>query len=147
MRSRKAPRHLFTTLAHFQTPSEYEAQYNKLRNKEYSRFHGYAYDGIWTLALAVHNVINKLRAQETPKSFTKVTDFQYRNSTWGKLFREALNETDFVGVTVSNRQSEDPGSFAPGSSRHAVFRGRARNEYFIRTRAARNGSRPLKLGN
>ncbi|XP_028968581.1 gamma-aminobutyric acid type B receptor subunit 2-like [Galendromus occidentalis] len=81
------------------TPSEYEAQYNKLRYKEYSRFHGYAYDGIWTLALAVHNVINKLRAQETPKSFTKVTDFQYRNSTWGKLFREALNETDFIGVT------------------------------------------------
>lgn len=84
-----------------QTPSEYEAQYNKLRNKEYSRFHGYAYDGIWTLALAVHNVINKLRAQETPKSSTKVTDFQYRNNTWGRLFREALNETDFTGVTVS----------------------------------------------
>ncbi|OQR70623.1 gamma-aminobutyric acid type B receptor subunit 2-like [Tropilaelaps mercedesae] len=81
------------------TPSEYEAQYNKLRNKEYSRFHGYAYDGIWTLALAVHNVINKLRAQETPKSSTKVTDFQYRNNTWGRLFREALNETDFTGVT------------------------------------------------
>ncbi|XP_022693376.1 gamma-aminobutyric acid type B receptor subunit 2-like [Varroa jacobsoni] len=81
------------------TPSEYEAQYNKLRNKEYSRFHGYAYDGIWTLALAVHNVINKLRAQETPGSSTKVTDFQYRNNTWGRLFREALNETDFTGVT------------------------------------------------
>lgn len=95
-------RRIYVCSITLQTPSEYEAQYNKLRNKEYSRFHGYAYDGIWTLALAVHNVINKLRAQETPGSSTKVTDFQYRNNTWGRLFREALNETDFTGVTVNS---------------------------------------------
>ncbi|KAL1433867.1 hypothetical protein MTO96_012203 [Rhipicephalus appendiculatus] len=36
------------------TPTEYEAEYNLMRFNEYSRFHGYAYDGIWALALSIH---------------------------------------------------------------------------------------------
>ncbi|XP_064477147.1 gamma-aminobutyric acid type B receptor subunit 2-like isoform X2 [Ornithodoros turicata] len=76
------------------TPMEYEAEYNMLRTTEYSRFHGYAYDGIWALALTIHAVIVRLRANDT-----RIAEFRYRNHTWGRLFKEALNDTNFVGVT------------------------------------------------
>ena len=39
-----------------QTASEYKKQYDRARGKDYSRFHGYAYDGIWAIASALHQV-------------------------------------------------------------------------------------------
>lgn len=66
--------------------------------KEYSRFHGYAYDGIWAIALAIQAVDKKLRMRNSPLT---IEDFQYRDPFWAELFREALNETHFDGVTVS----------------------------------------------
>ncbi|KAG0415452.1 hypothetical protein HPB47_007375, partial [Ixodes persulcatus] len=76
------------------TPTEYEAEYNLLRTGEYSRFHGYAYDGIWALALSIHAVIVRLRANDT-----RISEFDYRRHSWGRLFKEALNDTNFIGVT------------------------------------------------
>ncbi|XP_070381674.1 gamma-aminobutyric acid type B receptor subunit 2-like isoform X2 [Dermacentor albipictus] len=76
------------------TPTEYEAEYNLMRFNEYSRFHGYAYDGIWALALSIHAVIVRLRANDT-----RISEFDYRKQWWGRLFKEALNETNFIGVT------------------------------------------------
>ncbi|XP_054708523.1 gamma-aminobutyric acid type B receptor subunit 2-like [Uloborus diversus] len=80
------------------TAAEYACEYDKKRNDEYSRFHGYAYDGIWAIAMAIENVAQKLKAKGKP---TALKDFQYRDETWGKLFREAFNETSFTGVTGS----------------------------------------------
>ncbi|XP_077500288.1 gamma-aminobutyric acid type B receptor subunit 2 isoform X3 [Amblyomma americanum] len=76
------------------TPTEYEAEYNLMRSGEYSRFHGYAYDGIWALALSIHAVIVRLRANDT-----RISEFDYRKASWGRLFKEALNDTNFIGVT------------------------------------------------
>ncbi|XP_075731597.1 gamma-aminobutyric acid type B receptor subunit 2 isoform X3 [Rhipicephalus microplus] len=76
------------------TPTEYEAEYNLMRSNEYSRFHGYAYDGIWALALSIHAVIVRLRANDT-----RISEFDYRKQWWGRIFKEALNETNFIGVT------------------------------------------------
>ncbi|KAH9366443.1 hypothetical protein HPB48_000143 [Haemaphysalis longicornis] len=78
----------------FTTPTEYEAEYNLMRTNEYSRFHGYAYDGIWALALSIHAVIVRLRANDT-----RISEFDYRKRSWGRLFNEALNDTNFIGVT------------------------------------------------
>lgn len=82
----------------FQTAAEYEGQYEKRRENEYSRFHGYAYDGIWAIALAIQKVSQKLKAFGRTKSFR---DFQHRDPFWGQLFRDSLNETSFTGVTAS----------------------------------------------
>ncbi|KAH7935137.1 hypothetical protein HPB52_004486 [Rhipicephalus sanguineus] len=65
-----------------------------MRSNEYSRFHGYAYDGIWALALSIHAVIVRLRANDT-----RISEFDYRKQWWGRIFKEALNETNFIGVT------------------------------------------------
>ena len=78
------------------TSKEYEAAYNKVRKKEFSKFHGYAYDGIWTIAHAIHIVTNKLRAQNSDLTFG---DFKYKDPFWAHFIRQALNETFFTGVT------------------------------------------------
>ncbi|XP_035208128.1 gamma-aminobutyric acid type B receptor subunit 2-like isoform X2 [Stegodyphus dumicola] len=78
------------------TAAEYAGQYDKKREQEYSRFHGYAYDGIWAIALAIQNVAQKLKAKGMPSA---LKEFQYRDPFWGQLFRDAFNETSFTGVT------------------------------------------------
>ena len=57
------------------TPGEYNQEYNNLtRHKHYSRYHGYAYDGIWAAAMAIQEVIHraKYRLNNT------IADFNYR---------------------------------------------------------------------
>lgn len=78
------------------TAAEYEAVYNKARKKEYSKYHGYAYDGVWTIAHVLHSVTNKLRAMNSDLT---LRDFDYQIPFWAQFFRQALNETKFVGVT------------------------------------------------
>ena len=46
-----------------QTAADYEIKYNEKRGKEYSKFHGYAYDGMWTIAFALKYVKAKLLAR------------------------------------------------------------------------------------
>jgi len=91
------------------TSYEYEAAYNRLRKKEYSKYHGYAYDGVWTIAYAIHLVHTKLRAQNSDLTFK---DFKYKDPFWAQFFRQALNETSFTGVTgnVSFEVNERKGS-------------------------------------
>ena len=91
------------------TAAEYEAVYNKARKKEYSKYHGYAYDGVWTIAHVIHAVTNKLRSQNSDLTFR---NFQYKDPIWAQLLREALNETKFTGVTgnVSFEDNERRGS-------------------------------------
>jgi gamma-aminobutyric acid type B receptor len=76
---------------------------------EYSRFHGYAYDGIWAIALALHNIskymdlavgggggvvnINNRPTRNVLKSF------RYHDEGWERAFLGALEDTFFMGVT------------------------------------------------
>jgi len=67
-------------------------EYDRLRGTEYSRFHGYTYDGIWAAALAIQYVAEKRE--------DLLTHFDYRVKDWENIFLEALRNTSFEGVTV-----------------------------------------------
>ncbi|KAF5290089.1 hypothetical protein FQA39_LY14870 [Lamprigera yunnana] len=78
------------------TAEEYSIEYDSRRGKEYSRFHGYTYDGIWAVALAIQHVAHKIRYFRRNQT---VSDFRYRDPLWEKLFLDALQNTSFEGVT------------------------------------------------
>ncbi|KAF4532635.1 hypothetical protein B566_EDAN009816, partial [Ephemera danica] len=78
------------------TAKEYQDEYDQRRNTEYSRFHGYSYDGIWTVALAIQHVARRVNQFDNQ---TTVSDFQYRDESWENLFTDALKNTSFEGVT------------------------------------------------
>ncbi|XP_055905099.1 gamma-aminobutyric acid type B receptor subunit 2 isoform X1 [Eupeodes corollae] len=73
------------------TADEYLSEYDSLRGNEYSRFHGYTYDGIWAAALAIQYVAQKR------DDF--LSQFDYRVKDWESVFLEALRNTSFEGVT------------------------------------------------
>ncbi|XP_039287226.1 gamma-aminobutyric acid type B receptor subunit 2-like isoform X2 [Nilaparvata lugens] len=78
------------------TAEEYQVEYDSRRGQEYSRFHGYTYDGIWAVALAIQHVAHRIRHFHKNQT---VVDFQYRSPLWERLFLEALRNTSFEGVT------------------------------------------------
>ncbi|XP_023288258.1 gamma-aminobutyric acid type B receptor subunit 2, partial [Orussus abietinus] len=78
------------------TPDEYQVEYDSRRGTEYSRFHGYTYDGIWAVALAIQHVARRIRHYRRNQT---VADFRYRDALWERLFLEALKNTSFEGVT------------------------------------------------
>ncbi|XP_020286545.1 gamma-aminobutyric acid type B receptor subunit 2 isoform X2 [Pseudomyrmex gracilis] len=78
------------------TPDQYQIEYDSRRGNEYSRFHGYTYDGIWTVALAVKHVARRIRHFHRNQT---ISDFRYRDALWEKLFLDALRNTSFDGVT------------------------------------------------
>lgn len=69
-----------------------------MRGNEYSRFHGYTYDGIWAAALAIQYVA------QTREDF--LTHFDYRVKEWESVFLEALRNTSFEGVTVNKKNKK-----------------------------------------
>jgi gamma-aminobutyric acid type B receptor len=77
----------------FKTADEYLEEYNSRRGGEYSRFHGYTYDGIWAVAMAIQYV--------SQRKDQFLTTFEYRVKEWENIFLEALQNTSFEGVTVS----------------------------------------------
>lgn len=79
-----------------QTADEYKTEYDSRRGHEYSRFHGYTYDGIWAVALAIEKVAHRIRII---KRNMTVSDFRYHDPIWERLFLEALRNTSFEGVT------------------------------------------------
>ncbi|XP_015435948.1 PREDICTED: gamma-aminobutyric acid type B receptor subunit 2 [Dufourea novaeangliae] len=78
------------------TPDQYRVEYDSRRGTEYSRFHGYTYDGIWAVALAIQHVARRIRHYRRNQT---ISDFRYRDALWEKLFLEALRNTSFEGVT------------------------------------------------
>jgi gamma-aminobutyric acid type B receptor len=74
----------------FQTASGYARRYNKRRGDEYSKYHGYAYDGIWVIAKALDIIIRQRNGH-----------LSLENDLRTITIHQALNETDFRGVTVS----------------------------------------------
>uniref|UniRef100_A0A182T5L0 Gamma-aminobutyric acid type B receptor subunit 2 n=1 Tax=Anopheles maculatus TaxID=74869 RepID=A0A182T5L0_9DIPT len=73
------------------TADEYLTEYNSRRGGEYSRFHGYTYDGIWAVASAIQYV--------SQRKEHSLTQFEYRVKDWEDIFLEALKNTSFEGVT------------------------------------------------
>ena len=73
-------------------------KYNYLRKEDYSKFHGYAYDGLWTIALAIRSAQKKLKTVYTN---TSLLNFQYRDPFWSKLFRDALSIRLSIRLSVN----------------------------------------------
>ncbi|XP_026318221.1 gamma-aminobutyric acid type B receptor subunit 2 isoform X3 [Hyposmocoma kahamanoa] len=78
------------------TAKDYQIEYDRRRGIEYSRFHGYTYDGIWAMALAIQTVAQRVKLKHKEKT---VQDFRYRDKEWEQLFLDALSNVSFEGVT------------------------------------------------
>jgi len=65
-----------------------------------SRFHGYAYDGIWALALALHNASNFYKGGSAKNKKYFLSTFRYHDVFWENAILESLEATSFMGVTV-----------------------------------------------
>lgn len=63
-----------------------------------SKFHGYAYDGIWVIAKTLQRAMETLHASSRHQ---RIQDFNYTDHTLGRIILNAMNETNFFGVTVS----------------------------------------------
>lgn len=84
-----------------QTPKEYEREYSReLQQKgvEASKFHGFAYDGIWVIAKTFTRVMELLRRKQQQNTYH---NFTVDDREVGKLVLDVMNETNFFGVTVS----------------------------------------------
>ena len=85
-----------------QTAAEYKELYDVVSLGEYSRFHGYAYDGIWAIALALQNISYYFEEGSPHRSVRRsdlLNTFRYRDDAWEKAFLSALETTSFIGVT------------------------------------------------
>nr|KAF7425467.1 hypothetical protein H0235_007905 [Vespula pensylvanica] len=105
-----------------QTPDQYRVEYDSRRGNEYSRFHGYTYDGIWAVALAIQHVARRIRHFRRNQT---ISDFKYRDSLWEMLFLEALRNTSFKGVTTISmyfRISKDRTIGETSQFRHSLTR-------------------------
>ncbi|XP_048376912.1 gamma-aminobutyric acid type B receptor subunit 2 isoform X4 [Stegostoma tigrinum] len=79
------------------TPQQYKQEYNKMRGSaEYSKFHGFAYDGIWVIATTLQRAMDSLKRLGNPQT---IRDFNYMNKELGQIFLDSMNETNFFGVT------------------------------------------------
>lgn len=75
-----------------------------------SKFHGYAYDGIWVIAKTLQRAMETLHASNRHQ---RIQDFNYTDHTLGRIILNAMNETNFFGVTVSPRPSGSAFLVAP----------------------------------
>ncbi|XP_035039564.1 gamma-aminobutyric acid type B receptor subunit 2 isoform X2 [Hippoglossus stenolepis] len=81
------------------TPKEYEREYSReLQQKgvEASKFHGFAYDGIWVIARTFTRVMELLRIKQRQNTYH---NFTVDDREVGKLVLDVMNETNFFGVT------------------------------------------------
>ncbi|KAH0503804.1 Gamma-aminobutyric acid type B receptor subunit 2 [Microtus ochrogaster] len=79
------------------TPQQYEREYNSKRSGVGpSKLHGYAYDGIWVIAKTLQRAMETLHASSRHQ---RIQDFNYTDHTLGRIILNAMNETNFFGVT------------------------------------------------
>lgn len=89
-----------SALFHVQTPQEYEREYTREREQkgvEASKFHGFAYDGIWVIAKTLSRVMELFRQKQRHDIYHNMT---MDDQEVGKLVLDVMNETNFFGVTV-----------------------------------------------
>lgn len=72
---------------------------------EASKFHGFAYDGIWVIAKTLTRVMELLRVKQRQNSYH---NFTVEDREVGKMVLDVMNETNFFGVTVSCRSVSFP---------------------------------------
>lgn len=65
---------------------------------EPSKFHGFAYDGIWVIAKTFTRVMDLLRVKQRQNTYH---NFTVDDREVGKMVLDVMNETNFYGVTVS----------------------------------------------
>ncbi|XP_030639104.1 gamma-aminobutyric acid type B receptor subunit 2-like [Chanos chanos] len=81
------------------TPQEYEQEYELRRRQKglgFSRFHGFAYDGVWVVAKALTRVMEVLRYRDRYNLHRNLTTSEREV---GQMIWEAMDETQFFGVT------------------------------------------------
>lgn len=61
----------------------------------------YAYDGIWTIAFAIHKVLRAYEASQRRLLNPDEVGLTLSNGDWLNRLKEALNQTNFHGLTVS----------------------------------------------
>ena len=71
-----------------QSVQRYVELYNDARGDFYSKYHGYAYDGVWVIAKAIDNIIRQNGGH--------INNTHFRSDA----MKTALNNTNFLGVTV-----------------------------------------------
>ncbi|XP_025087518.1 gamma-aminobutyric acid type B receptor subunit 2-like isoform X2 [Pomacea canaliculata] len=86
------------------TPEEYKRLYDLERGSEYSVYHGYAYDGIWVIAHALHRLLREEEMREGSNMAASLEEL-LRGARVGK----ALNDTNIRGVTSSIQQRRQSG--------------------------------------
>lgn len=64
---------------------------------EASKFHGFAYDGIWVIAKTLTRVMELLRIKQRQNTYH---NFTVDDRDVGKMVLDVMNETNFNGVTV-----------------------------------------------
>ncbi|XP_056438350.1 gamma-aminobutyric acid type B receptor subunit 2 [Gadus chalcogrammus] len=85
------------------TPKEYEREYRReLQQKgvEASKFHGFAYDGIWVIAKTLTRVMELLRTKQRHENHNFTVD----DREVGRMVLDVMNETNFNGVTIIKDQ-------------------------------------------
>ncbi|KRX15714.1 Gamma-aminobutyric acid type B receptor subunit 2 [Trichinella nelsoni] len=87
------------------TAAEYDAEYRakcKPPHCQYSKYHGYVYDGLWTIAQAAENLITTMMMRG--KHFNPEQDLLDSDrdvmGAWKLALMEAIDSLEFEGVTV-----------------------------------------------
>lgn len=105
------PTVLYTFQLFCQTPKEYEREYSReLQQKgvEASKFHGFAYDGIWVIAKTLTRVMELLRLKQEQNTYH---NFTVDDREVGKMVLDVMNETNFFGVTVRYTSDTEPPAY------------------------------------
>ncbi|XP_053385078.1 gamma-aminobutyric acid type B receptor subunit 2-like isoform X2 [Mercenaria mercenaria] len=80
------------------TPNNYMKRYNETNKGQYSKYNGYAFDGVWVIAKAVDKIIKKAQAKQNNTDI-RIDGDMFR----GDKISAALNDTNFRGVTGTVR--------------------------------------------
>ena len=76
-----------------QTPEKYMRRYLHNNKGQFSKYHAYAFDGVWVIA----SVVDRILKQHQNSSSNKLL---YEGMFRGDRISAALNDTNFRGVTV-----------------------------------------------
>ena len=108
---------LFVLLAFFffQTPEEYEREYaRRLQTERYQLLNltefvsaGTEFDGIWAMALGLHEASERVRVNDSSGCeglegrLVPLENFTYLNDRMGCVLRRSFQQVSFLGITVS----------------------------------------------
>ena len=91
---------LDTSNVFLQTPKQINSRYEKLNTGAPLKMTdaGFAYDAMWTIATALNRSEEYFKKMKPSLS---IKNFTYMSKAMTEHFKNAINETNFIGVTVS----------------------------------------------